>query len=145
MNERNVNEPDEELEAPPARWGSLWLLTFGPGIWALHFLLSYVTAAVWCAKIAGRLGLLSEMRHVILLYTLVALVGICLTGWRGYRQHSFGVDKPFANSEVAAPHDADTPHDRHRFLGFATLLLSGLSVVAVIYGALSIVFIGTCE
>ena len=53
MNQTQDDQPDEELEAPPARWGSLWLLTFGPGIWAVHFLLCYVTAAVWCARVAG--------------------------------------------------------------------------------------------
>jgi hypothetical protein len=30
-------------------------------------------------------------------------------------------------------------------MGVATLLLSGLSVVGVIYSALTVVFIGTCE
>ncbi len=112
MNERNDDLPDEELEAPPARWGSLWLLTFGPGIWAIHFLLCYVTAAVWCAKVAGRTGLLGDASLLVGLYTLVALVGIGLTGWRGYRQHRFGHADP--------PHDFDTAEDRYRFLGYST-------------------------
>jgi len=43
------------------------------------------------------------------------------------------------------PHDADTPEDRHRFLGFATLLLSGLSAVAVIYTALVVVVFRSCH
>jgi hypothetical protein len=43
------------------------------------------------------------------------------------------------------PHDADTPEDRRGFMGMATLLLSGLSGVGVIYSALAAVFIGTCE
>ena len=29
------------------------MLTIAPGIWSAHFLLSYATAAVWCAKMAG--------------------------------------------------------------------------------------------
>jgi hypothetical protein len=137
MNQTQDDQPDEELEAPPARWGSLWLLTFGPGIWAVHFLLCYVTAAVWCARVAGRPGELADVRGVIALYTLVAVIGIGLTAWRGYRQHSYG--------EATAPHDFDTPHDRHRFLGYSTLLLCGLSLVATVFVALSAVFIRTCE
>jgi len=42
------------------------------------------------------------------------------------------------------PHDDDTPEDRHRFLGFATLLLSALSAVAVLYAGLVAVFIRSC-
>ncbi|MGB7839915.1 MAG: hypothetical protein WBL40_17580 [Terrimicrobiaceae bacterium] len=35
---------------------SLWLLMISPTIWAAHFLLCYLTAAIWCAKFAGRNG-----------------------------------------------------------------------------------------
>jgi hypothetical protein len=45
---------------------------------------------------------------------------------------------------AALPHDDDTPEDRQRFLGFATLLLSVLSAVAVIYAAAVVVFIERC-
>src|SRR5690606_23148142 len=34
----------------PERRASLWRLVAGPATWALHFLLCYVTAAVWCEK-----------------------------------------------------------------------------------------------
>lgn len=124
-------------EVPPEARESLWLIIFGPSIWAMHFLLSYVTAAIWCAKVAGRSGMLGDARLIIGGYTLVALVGIALTGLRGWKRHNFGA--------ATAPHDFDTPEDRHRFLGLATLLLCGLSFVAVIFGTLSVVFIGTCE
>jgi hypothetical protein len=55
----------------------------------------------------------------------------------GYRAHSYGA--------ADAPHDDDTPEGRHRFMGFATLLLSGLSAVAVLYAALVPVFVETCQ
>ena len=121
----------------PEAKDSLWLLTASPAIWAAHFLLCYGTAAVWCAKVVGAGGSLATTRVAIFCYTLVALAAIGIIGWIGYRGHSFGY------AEV--PHDDDTPEDRHRFMGFATLLLSGLSAVAVIYAALVIVFIETCQ
>jgi hypothetical protein len=123
-------------EAPPEERDTLWLLTFSPTIWAVHFLSSYLTVSVWCAKAAGRVGELSNIRIAIGVFTLLALVGITLTGWRGWRQHTFG--------HATAPHDFDTPGNRHRFLGFSTLLLSGLSFVATIFVALCVVFIRSC-
>lgn len=116
---------------------SLWLLTLSPGIWALHFLLSYLTAAIWCAKLAGPGGPLGGARTAIAVYTTIALIGIAITGRIGFRRHSFG--------DAETPHDFDSPEDRHRFLGFATLLLSALSAVATLYVALAAVFIGTCH
>jgi hypothetical protein len=67
----------------------------------------------------------------------VALAGIGFIGWQGYRRHTHGT----AN----LPHDFDTPEDRHRFLGYATLLLSGLSAVGVVYAALAAVFMESCH
>lgn len=137
MNEQAEARPEETSEAPLDERSTLWLLTYGPTIWAVHFLLCYVVAAIWCAKIAGRTGPLGDLRLIIGGLTLLALIGIGLTGWRGWRMHTFG--------HATAPHDFDTPADRHRFLGFSTLLLSGLSVVATIFVALSAVFIRSCE
>jgi hypothetical protein len=115
---------------------SLWLLTASPVIWAAHFLLCYATAAIWCAKVAGLGGPLGTARIAIAMYTVLALGAIGVIGWIGYRKHSFG--------HATLPHDDDTPEDRHRFLGFATLLLSGLSAVAVIYAGLIIFFVRSC-
>jgi hypothetical protein len=116
---------------------SLWMLTAGPATWAAHFLLCYLTAAIWCAKCAGVDSSLRHVRVAIAAYTVIALVGIGLTGWRGFQRHSF--------EGSTQPHDFDSPADRHRFLGFATLLLSGLSAVATLYVALAAVFIGSCH
>ena len=130
------SERSEGRRAPPEHRESLWLLTAAPAIWLLHFLLSYLTAAIWCAKAADRAAPLAGVRVAIGLYTLAAVLGIGLTAWRGYRQHRLG--------KARRPHDADTAADRHRFLGFATLLLSALSLVATLYVALVVVFIGSC-
>src|SRR5688500_13039580 len=116
---------------------SLWLLTASPLIWAAHFLLCYITAPIWCAKVVGPGGSLGGVRMAIAVYTALALAAIGIIGWIGYRRHSYG--------HADLPHDDDTPEDRHRFLGFATLLLSALSAVATVYAALVAVFIGSCH
>lgn len=115
---------------------SLWLLTVSPVIWAAHLLLSYITASIWCAKSADPHGSFGTVRGAIVVYSILALAGIAITGWIGYRRHSYG--------SASLPHDDDTPEDRHRFLGFSTLLLSALSGVAVVYAAFVVIFFKSC-
>lgn len=115
---------------------SLWVLITPPIIWSAHFLLCYITAAIWCAKVVGRDGPLDGIRIAIAIYTALALIGIGIIGWNAFHRHNYGT--------ATVPHDFDTPEDRHRFLGFATLLLSGLSGIGTVYVALAAVFIGTC-
>lgn len=115
----------------------LWALAAAPTAWAVHFLLSYGTAAVWCAKVSRAGGPLGGARVAIAVYTVVALAAIAAVGVRGLRHHRRGGGQ--------VPHDDDTPEDRHRFLGYATALLAGLSAVATIYTALAAVFIGSCR
>lgn len=116
---------------------SLWMLVASPSVWALHFLGSYITVAIWCEKMAGPDKSLGPARAAIWAYTLVAVVVIGATGWGGYKRHAYG--------HGTLPHDEDTPEDRHRFLGFATLLLSALSLVAVLFEALVLAFFWTCN
>lgn len=120
----------------PEKKESLWILAASPLLWAAHLLLSYCTAAIWCAKFVGPSGSLATVQLAIALYTLLALVGIALIGWRAWRRHSY--------SDSTLPHDADSPAGRYGFLGFAGLLLSGLSALAVVFQALTAVFIGSC-
>nr|WP_297459430.1 hypothetical protein [uncultured Halomonas sp.] len=127
----------EERRAPPERRETLWLLTLGPAIWIVYFLLSYITAAIWCAKIADRAGMLGGARIAIGIYAVLALLGIGIVIWRALRRARFGTG--------TVPHDADSAADRHRFLGFATLLLCGLSAVATVYVAFAAVFIESCR
>jgi hypothetical protein len=65
----------------PLDKGSLWLLTTAPTIWAAHLLLSYVTAAVWCARFAGADAALGSVPAAITWYTAIALIGIAVIGW----------------------------------------------------------------
>jgi hypothetical protein len=116
---------------------SLWLLTIGPTIWAAHLLMSYITAAVWCAKFVSAGGPLDGVQTAVTWYTAVALIGIAAIAWEGFRRHSHGIE--------ASTHDLDTNEDRHRFIGFATLLLSGLSAVGVVYASLAASYFETCR
>jgi hypothetical protein len=115
---------------------SLWLLTMSPAIWAAHFLLSYIAAAIWCGSV-GPSGGLGWVRAAIAGSGVAALIAIALVGRFGWRKHKHGTEEP--------PHDQDTPDDRHRFLGFATVLLSALSALATIYVGLVTLFIRTCQ
>ncbi|HEY1107104.1 MAG TPA: hypothetical protein VGE76_00685, partial [Opitutaceae bacterium] len=82
-------------------------------------------------------GSLQPVRWLIAGYTIVALVGIAITARGGLRRHRRGTE--------SIPHDYDTAGDRHGFLGYATVLLSGLSAVAVLFAALVIVFFKDCR
>ena len=116
---------------------SLWLLIASPTIWALHFLACYLTASIWCAKYAGPDRTLGTVREAIAVYTVIALIGIGITGFVGYRRNRFQVS--------TLPHDRDTPEDRHRLLGSSTLLLSGLSAIATLFVALAAYFMEDCH
>lgn len=132
-------EPSKEASTDQAeteeRNQTLFLLAASPTIWAGHFLACYLTAAIWCAK-AGRAAGLGGVRVAIAGFTVMAFGGIAYFGVVGFRRHALG--------SATAPHSSDTEEDRHRFLGLATVFLSGLSAVAVIYVALPALFFGAC-
>ncbi|MEA3533944.1 hypothetical protein [Rhizobium sp. CC-YZS058] len=116
---------------------TFWTLFTAPTVWALHFLVCYVAFAVYCAK-QGALALsFDTMRLGLAFVTVVALAMIVLAGWLAWRQWGFGTDDP--------PHDDPTDEDRRKFQGFATLLLSGLSFIAVLYTAVPLLFIAACQ
>jgi len=112
---------------------TLWTLIVPPSVWAAHFLCTYLWAAISCAK-AGRFA---EFPTLFAVATLLALVVIALSGWIAWRQARTAGDP--------APHDQGTDIDRLRFLAKSTLLLAGLSFVAVLFTALPVLFIGDCR
>jgi hypothetical protein len=118
----------------PRQIETLWTLFTGPVVWAFHFLACYVMAAVWCAKQEST-GFVT-VQIGIGVVTTVALTLIVLSAWLSWRQWGFGTQQP--------PHDDATARDRTLFQGFATLLLSGLSFVAVLYVTLPLLFINGC-
>lgn len=136
----NPNRPaaaDIITKAQPTDRQSLWQIVIAPTTWAIHFTLCYITAAVWCAKIAGRAGSLGTARLLIMLYTVVAVTIILLATQRAWRQHRQGHQTP--------PHDEDSVGDRRRFLGLATLLLCQLSLMATLFTALVPILVGDCR
>ena len=109
---------------------SLWLLIAGPGIWIAHFLLSYVTASVYCAKTAG-IGL-APVRLAVGAYTALALIGLVAAGVYATRRPE--------------PGDAATGRQsRRRFIGSATVLLCGLGGLATMYVAIVALFFEGCR
>jgi hypothetical protein len=118
-----------------AEWRQpVWIIPGPLVIWALHFMLSYITAAIGCGRIGGA-G--EPPRLLIAAYTAVALAAIGVIAAIGYRAHRQRGEDP--------PHDADSAADRHRFIGYAAWLIAGLSAIAVIYSAMAAALIPTCD
>lgn len=121
----------------PREVETLWTLFTAPAVWALHFLICYVAAAIYCAK-PGFLGLgFLDLRWLLGGLTFAALAFIVLAGYLAWRQWGFGSGDP--------PHDDPTRDSRKLFQGFATLLLCGLSFVAVFYTAIPLIFLAECQ
>jgi hypothetical protein len=133
----SVPEQNASERNAPERKESLWWLTVSPCIWVGHFLACYITVALWCEKLAGPNGKLDSVVWLALGYTALALAGIGATGVHAYRRYQE------AGAHIA--NDFDTPEARHRFLGFAGLLLAAMSALAVVYVALPFGFLTTCR
>jgi hypothetical protein len=115
---------------------SLWTLAAAPAIWAAHFLLSYATAAIWCAKLGGPDASLQGVRVAIAGGSAAALAMVAVVGWRARRRWQ---------TAAGSTLDRDLPVDREAFLARATLLLAALSAVAIAFATLAIVFVRTCR
>ena len=115
---------------------SLWALIAPPTTWALHFLFSYVYAAIHCAK-AGRLADTGDMPVGIGIATAIALLIVLACAYVAWVHSRVEGDPP--------PHQDSTDVDRSRFLAVATLLLAGLSFVAIAFTALPAFLIGDCR
>jgi hypothetical protein len=124
----------------------LWTLLMPPTVWALHFLFCYLVAAIACAKggitlTAPAAGFsyapLEGVRPAVAAGTTVALALIGIGAWQAWKHWGMGQDLP--------PHDTASDEDRQHFLGYATLLLSALSAVSVLFIALPAFLILDCR
>ncbi|MDY8109093.1 hypothetical protein U0C82_08035 [Fulvimarina sp. 2208YS6-2-32] len=116
---------------------TIWTLIAAPTIWALHFLASYVVASVDCAPNVDIFQTITAARWMIFGLTIVALVLIGLIFLRSlgeWRGHGGGT----VNDEA-------TDLSRERFLEFSTVLLAGLSFIAVVFVALPAFFNVDCR
>lgn len=116
---------------------TLWTLITTPTVWALHFLACYVLAAYQCAPNDAIFETIGTVRLVIAGLTAAALVAIVLVGLRGFRE--------WRMNQGSFPHADDTPEDRERFLEFSSVLLAGLSFVAVLFVALPALLLVDCR
>lgn len=133
----DIQLPDEVRAKPTAWTDRLWWLTIAPSVWAIHFLTTYLTSAIHCAKFADTEGDARVVRWLVAAFTLVAIGLIAWVGTISYRRHRMG--------DSTAPHDFASQADQQRFLGFAALLLSLLSGVATLFTAMVFIFLGTCD
>ncbi|MFD2739463.1 hypothetical protein ACFSUD_07790 [Sulfitobacter aestuarii] len=116
---------------------SLWRLTLGPLVWALHFVISYGATALVCARIAGSAEAVALLRLGIGALTLLAVALILWLGWRSWRQWDVIRDRDWEN-------DQGHSEDRHQFMGHAGFLLAVISLIGVVYVALPVLLIGSC-
>ncbi len=135
-------DQDREVTEFAEESSSLWRITAGPLIWAIHFVISYASSAVYCAKFGADAESIAVFRLTVGALTLAALLGIALVGWRGWRQWDMRADRA---DDPDDRNQRGIDEDRHQFLGHAAFLLSIISVVGVIYVALPVVFIETCR
>lgn len=116
---------------------TLWTLIAAPTIWAVHFLLSYVVAAVECAPNNEIFEPIAGTRLMVAGITAIALGAIGLVLWRSireWRRHGSGYR-----------HNEDSDLDRERFLEFSTVLLAALSFVGVLFVAMPALTIVDCR
>lgn len=116
----------------------LWHVIFAPVIWALHFLFCYVYGAVYCAK-AGRDASLAGPTQVIVGATVLALVLIGLSTVKLWKVRG----RSLTDNDFEFEHN--TAEERHRFLSHVALMLCVLSVVAVIYVAIPMLYLTSCR
>nr|WP_277998608.1 hypothetical protein [Sphingomonas liriopis] len=112
---------------------TLWTLIVPPTTWAAHFLFSYLWAAVSCA----RLGMWARFPTAFVIGTVLALLVIVAAGVIAWQQAR--------TPGTPAPHDSGTEIDRLRFVAYATLLLSALSFVAVVFTAMPVIVLSDCR
>ncbi|MBB3881066.1 hypothetical protein [Sphingomonas pseudosanguinis] len=112
---------------------TLWTLIVPPTVWAVHFLFSYLWAAISCEKI----GEWALFPTAFAIGTVIALVLIVASGVIAWQQSRTPGDPP--------PHQEGTDIDRLRFLAYSTMLLAGLSFVAVLFTALPVIMLGDCR
>ncbi len=117
-------------------------ITLGPLVWALHLMVSYAAAAIWCAKIwcaeiwcaESGTNVIDPLLTALLTISATALALLAALGWTFWRQYRNDANE-----------DRPTDRSRYRFLGHVALLLTLVSAIGVVYDTLPAVFAGTCR
>tara|TARA_R110002020_G_scaffold192839_3_gene393031 strand:+ start:182 stop:559 length:378 start_codon:yes stop_codon:yes gene_type:complete len=116
---------------------NLWTLITPPAIWAGHFLVSYGSVAYGCAPNVDVFQTIGGFRIFVGGLTVVALAAIGFLFVRALGE--------WRRNDGRIPHDEDTAAVRERFLEFSTVLLAGLSFIAVVYTALPAALMVDCR
>lgn len=116
---------------------SLVTMIAAPTVWALHFLLSYVWVASACAPNEDIFKSIAPARIGVAVATALGLLFCFLAGFRAWREWREAGGKP--------PHDQPTEHDRERQMELASVLLSGLSFLAIVFTALPVLLVADCR
>jgi len=112
---------------------SLWTLIVPPSVWAVHFVFSYLWAALNCAKV-GHFATFPLLYVVGTMLALLTVVGAGIVA--SIQARTPGGDPP---------HEQSTDSDRLRFLAKATQLLAGLSFIGVVFTAAPVAFLTDCR
>jgi len=129
---------EKEVEHETGEGTDLWRVILAPVIWAVHFLVCYIAAAVYCEK-AGRMADLLPAQLIVGAATLAALGGIA------FIFHSLWKVRGVSTVNDNYNYAGSTPEERHRFLSHVALMLCVLSSVAIVYAALPAVFLDICR
>ncbi|WAP66971.1 hypothetical protein [Jiella pelagia] len=116
---------------------NLWTLITAPTIWGVHFLLCYGSVAYGCAPNENIFQTISGFRIFVGGLTAVALAAIGFVFMRALGE--------WRRNGGRIPHEEDSIEVRERFLEFSTVLLAGLSFIAVIYTALPAAMMVDCR
>lgn len=132
-----MTEPKQREESSVFREeaSSLWLITLGPLVWAIHFIIVYSATAVVCAKLDG--AYMGVLRAGIGGLTIVALCAIGWVAWQSWKQWDYLTDHDYS-------HEQPTGEHRHEFLGHSAFLLAVLGFIGTIYTSLPAIFIAGC-
>ena len=135
---RRENPISKEVRRETGTGTDLWHVIIAPSIWALHFLVCYICAAIYCEKL-GRDAPLSDIRLLVIAMTVLALAGIFWSSVRLWRVH----DRSLTDDDFEYEHN--TPEERHRFLSHVALMLCVLSAVAVVYVTIPMLYLESCR
>ncbi|MGH8194688.1 MAG: hypothetical protein ACREQ8_09845 [Woeseiaceae bacterium] len=116
----------------------LGLLASPLAIWSLHFLLAYVSAAVYCARSGDHEAAMSPVRSIVLALTIAALAAVALALRRGYRRFA-------RNASLHRHPAAGVQTDPARFFRIMLLWFSVLSAVAIVCVGSVTLFFGNCR
>lgn len=128
----------DELKRGTGAGTDLWRVLTPLVVWAAHFLFAYVWGAVYCAK-AGRAADLGPTQVAVIVATALALavIGFVAIGLLRVRGRSL-TDNDFE-------FEHNTPEERHRFLSHVALLICVLSAAGVVYVAIPVFILRSCQ